>query len=470
MGRGSERATEPDNVTDGLTANHPKPLPMTAKENVLTVAQVSSMVKSVLADALPPKLRVIGEVSNLSNRTHWFFSLKDDQATISCVCFASAARRVSFPVQDGLEVIATGRIDYYDAQGRLQLYVDKLEPVGQGPLELRFRALCEQLRGLGYFDIQRKKPLPMVPRRVAMVTSRQAAALQDVINTASQRWPGCELLLVDVRVQGEDAAGEIAAALAALSNDGQRLGIDAILLTRGGGSIEDLWAFNERQVADALYECALPVVAAIGHETDTTVAELVADLRCATPTQAAMTLIPDRAALAQQIDQLSQRLTLLLSRQHQQASHQLRALERHPIFRKPDRLLDWPRQRLDTLADRLGRLLPQRFDSCRDRLKALRRQLEAVGPKNVLTRGYTYTRLEHGPLVRSVRDTHDGDVLVTVLSDGSIRSRVTGSSSSRPDANQVTKARSTSPVIQVPSKKKTAKSNPPSKDDQPRLF
>ena len=160
----------------------------------------------MLTDYLPSKVRVIGEVSNFSGRSHWFFSLKDEGATLSCVCFVSSARRVGFPVADGLQVIATGRIDYYDAQGRLQLYVDKLEPVGQGALELRFRELCEQLRAAGYFDPARKKPLPVMPRRVAVITSRSAAALQDVINTVGQRWAGCGLLLYDVPVQGDAAA------------------------------------------------------------------------------------------------------------------------------------------------------------------------------------------------------------------------------------------------------------------------
>ena len=328
--------SDPIQPDDGVEPTGDVDLPVPSQrvsgDQPLTVSTVAAMVRGVLADYLPSKVRVIGEVSNFSGRSHWFFSLKDEQATLSCVCFASSTRRVGFPVADGLQVIATGRIDYYDAQGRLQLYVDKLEPVGQGALELRFRALCEELRTAGYFDPVRKKPLPVIPRRVAVVTSRSAAALQDVINTAGQRWAGCGLLLYDVPVQGDDAAPRINAALRALSHDGARLGIDAIILTRGGGSIEDLWAFNERVVADAVLECSLPIVAAIGHETDTTIAELVADVRCATPTQAAMTLIPDRRALAHQLDQLSGRLPLLLKRQYTLNEQRLAGVLRHPIF------------------------------------------------------------------------------------------------------------------------------------------
>src|SRR5262249_45264333 len=161
--------------------------------------------------ALPTNLRIVGEVSNLSDRTHWFFSLKDEGATIRCVCFASSARRVGFPMRDGMEVVVTGRVDFYEAQGHLQIYVDKIEPVAAGALELKYRALCEELRRLGYFEQARKKPLPVFPRRLAVVTSRTAAALQDVLNTAAKRWPGMELLLFDVRVQGAAAAPEVAA-------------------------------------------------------------------------------------------------------------------------------------------------------------------------------------------------------------------------------------------------------------------
>ncbi|MEZ6189922.1 MAG: exodeoxyribonuclease VII large subunit [Phycisphaerales bacterium] len=301
----------------------------------MTVAELAGRVKRALADGLPGKIRVVGEVSNLSNRTHWFFSLKDDAAAMRCVCFATNARRVGFKMRDGMQVVVTGRIDFYDAQGNIQLYIDAIEPVGQGALELRLRQMIEELRELGYFDPEHKLPLPTMPTKIAVVTSRSAAALQDVINTAHRRWAGCRLYLYDVRVQGEQAAGEIAQALGRLSKHGKKIGIDAIILTRGGGSIEDLWAFNERVVADAVYKCTLPIVAAIGHETDTTVAELVADARCATPTQAAMTLVPDRESLEHQVHQAGQRLSLMLRRRLELAQHRLDAASRHTLFHQP---------------------------------------------------------------------------------------------------------------------------------------
>jgi len=429
----------------------------------MTVAALCSRLKGALADAFPGKVRVVGEVSNFSGarsgggRGHWFFSLKDAEATIRCVAFASVAQRIRFPVANGLEVVATGRIDLYPAQGHVQLYIDKLEPVGQGALELALRELMAQLRAAGYFDEGVKQEPPSVPRRVAVVTSRSAAALQDVINTAHQRWPGCELLLYDVRVQGAEAAPQIATALRNLSRHGRRLGIDAIILTRGGGSIEDLWAFNERAVADAIYDCPIPIVAAIGHETDTTVAELVADLRCSTPTQAAMAVVPDRAALIHQVQQLGGRLRLMVTRHVQHARQRVESLARRPCLARPRTLIERPRQRLDAVARhpfftrpqrlvedarvqlvsldaRLRPLPKQRYQRAAERLDGLAKHLDAVGPKQVLARGFTYTLDAEGrPLTRAA-DVAAGDRLTTVFGDGSVRSTADGNPGvARPD-------------------------------------
>jgi exodeoxyribonuclease VII large subunit len=409
---------DPDRVAADESASR------SPRDNAMTVTQIASQVKQVITGGFPAKVRVVGQVSNLSNRAHWFFSLKDEGAAIRCVCFASSARKINFDVNDGMEVIATGRVDYYPEQGQIQLYVDKLEPVGQGALEIQFRALCEELRGKGYFDTEHKLPLPTFARRIAVVTSRSAAALQDVIDTASQIWAGCQLFLVDVRVQGTQAADEIAKAIGQLSSQGTQLGIDAILLTRGGGSIEDLWAFNEKVVADAVFHCELPIAAAIGHETDTTIAELVADSRCATPTQAAMVLVPDYAALALQVGQLSARLSLLTQQQHQAAVQRLAAVMRHQTFRSPDKLYEPIRRRLDELAGRLLAAGARRLTADRRLFEALARQLHTIGPSSVLDRGYSYTLSQEGQVVRSVNDAKNGELITTVLADGKLHSRI----------------------------------------------
>ncbi len=417
-------STRPDTAPSDSAAS--AAAPPARNEPALTVSDVTRLVKMALNQHLPRRMRIVGEVSNFSDRTHWFFSLKDEQATLRCVCFATAARKVGFRLQDGLQVVATGRIDIYEAQGSVQFYVDGIEPVGAGALELRLKALMEELRREGYFEAIRKKPLPVFPQKVAIVTSRSGAALQDVLHTATRRWPGCRLHLMDVRVQGESAAPEIAAAIDRLSRFGPRLGIDAIILTRGGGSIEDLWAFNERLVADALFRCTLPVVAAIGHETDTTIAELVADVRCATPTQAAMTLIPDAQALRRQVDQLQSRLGFALRREWQQARSRLEAVSRHPFFRRPQALLEPPRQRLEQAATALQEALQRRLRQAQDRLQALQRHLAAVGPQSVLARGYSVTFDGEGRIVRAASQVQPGQRIETLTADGRFASTVEG--------------------------------------------
>ena len=426
--------------------------PRSAGDQPITVAALLGAIKAAVNTHLPGKVRVVGEISNLSDRSHWFFSLKDGEAVIRCVMFASAARAVPFKARDGVEVVATGRVDVYPAQGSVQFYVDRLEPVGQGALELQLRELINELRSEGYFDPEHKLPLPAVPTRIAVVTSRSAAALQDVINTAQRRWPGCELVLVDVRVQGEQAAPQIAHALRTLSTHGKQLGIDAIILTRGGGSIEDLWAFNERVVADAVWDCTLPIVAAIGHETDVTVAELVADHRCATPTQAAMTLVPDRAMLQQQLSQSADRLRLSLRRRTERERQRLRTAERHPAMSRPERLVAQAAQSLDALSRRLHRALPAmtatrkpRLDALgkalpqamqrrlareAEQLDALARELDAVGPASVLARGYTYTLGPDGAVLRSAMAAKEAGRLTTVFGDGRVASAVEGATPS----------------------------------------
>lgn len=449
----------------------------------LSVSAAASLVKEVLNMAIPQRIRIQGEISNLSNRTHWFFSLKDQGASLRCVCFASNAKRVKFPVRDGMEVIITGRVDFFEGQGSLQIYVDSIEQVGQGSLEQQLQEMIAQLRELGYLDVERKKPMPSMCQRIAVVTSRSAAALQDVINTAHRRWAGCELLHVDVRVQGEHAAPEIARALRQLNEQGESLGIDAIILTRGGGSIEDLWAFNERIVADAVFDCSLPIVAAIGHETDTTVAELVADMRCATPTQAAMTLVPDRKALDHQVTQMAGRLRMSLQRQNQYATQRLTAVSRHRLFTRPQSLLEQSQQRLEHAQQRITQALPGRIAPARTQLehavarisrvtqrriengmlqiKSLSRTLNAVGPTRVLERGYSYTTDTQGKLLRSIKDVIDGQSITTVLVDGKVQSVV---------RDQKSNTAQSIPDTPAPTPKRKKSSRKTKSTDQPGLF
>jgi exodeoxyribonuclease VII large subunit len=433
----------------------------------LTVGELAGLVRTALERGVAAPVHVIGQVSNLATPNHWYFSLKDEDAVMSCVAWASSTRRFGFVPEDGDEVVATGHVSHYAPQGRTQLYVDRLAPVGAGALEQRFRAMCETLRGLGYFDAEHKKMLPAFPRRVAVVTSAGGAAVQDVIATAAERCRAVGLLVVDVRVQGEGAAEEVARAVRAIDRGHERLGVDAILVTRGGGSMEDLWAFNERVVADAVFACSVPVVAAIGHESDTTVVELVADVRAATPTQAVMRLVPAADDLHRQVDHLAHRLAALVRRRVEHGRERLRAArdldrvlrgrlaaERARIERlagrlakaRPERLMARrlervavlahrlhracrtridQRPRVTTLRERLDRAIAHRVHASRERVTAMERELVAVDPRRVLQRGYSLTT-RAGRLVRSVRDVSVGDAIVTHVADGTIDSRVGG--------------------------------------------
>jgi exodeoxyribonuclease VII large subunit len=428
-------------------AGPPGPAPP-RKESIrcLSVTQLATLIRATLETGMALPVAVRGQVSNLSAREHWYFSLKDQEAVVHCVAWASSVRRFGFTPRDGDEVIAAGHVGHYPRSGRTQLYVEALRPAGEGELERRFRAMCEELRRLGYFDEARKRPLPAFPRRIAVVTSAQGAAAGDVIATAAQRCRAVGLLLVDVRVQGPAAAAEIAAAVRWVDANRDRLGVDALLLTRGGGSLEDLAAFNERPVADAIHACCLPVVAAIGHESDTTVAELVADLRASTPTQAAMRLVPAAAELLQEVEHVEHRLVTLVRGVIQQRSERLRLVQMHEIFRRPRRWLEGQAERLQQRGRHLRGLVDGRVAVSaqalaqagarleragaallrhrRARLEDRVERLAAVDPRLVLRRGYSYTTDQRGRVIRSVAGAEPGQVLVTHLADGELRSVV----------------------------------------------
>ncbi|MFU8829429.1 MAG: exodeoxyribonuclease VII large subunit [Phycisphaerales bacterium] len=350
----------------------------------LSVAQLATHIEGALRDGLPLKLSVRGEISGFKNQTHWYFTLKDSHAVIGCVMFASAARRQKIQPRNGDEVVLTGRVEFWGKGGRVQFYADAIEPVGQGSLEQRYQRLIAELRGLGWFELERKRPLPTFPKRVAVVTSRTGAALQDVIDTANRRCPSVELCTVDVRVQGEAAAPQVSAAIDWLSTNHGKLGIDAIILTRGGGSLEDLWAFNERVVAQSIVDCSVPVVAAIGHETDTTIAELVADERCATPTQAVMRLLPDAAALLEQVHQLGRRLDARLSRMLAEERRHFASLTRRPAFVDRFSAVASHRQLLGQLGARLKHCPNQISTDRTRRLFALSERLSQHRPRTAL--------------------------------------------------------------------------------------
>jgi len=478
-------------------------------------SSLSGLIEDALAGAFPSTIKIRGEVSNFRERNHWYFAIKDNDASVACTCWASTARKIVVDMEDGLEVIVSGRMAYYGPQGKLQIIVSKVEHVGRGALEAELRKRADELSKLGYFDPTHKRELPLMPQSVAIVTSRSAAALQDVLDTARRRWPGVKLSLFDVRVQGDAAAGEVARAIEAISSGAEAAGIDAVIVTRGGGSMEDLWAFNERVVCDAVFNCLIPIVAAIGHETDTTLAELCADHRAATPTQAATLLVPERERLAEQLRQTQDRLRLIITRRAASSRQQLEALARHPALRRPDEQLAARRRGLAQLQTRLIRVLPsrtaaeaRRVDALAHRLSratpqalpsrvtlatlsqqllraaavrqqaagrtvdALEKRLTSVSPAQVLNRGFSYTLGPDGRVLKSAGQARSGQLLTTVLAEGSLQSRVISDNAAESTAASKPVARRKRPTRKPPRKppQKPA-SGPPSKSfDQPNLF
>jgi exodeoxyribonuclease VII large subunit len=437
--------------------------PKPSQEAVITVSQLAAQIDAALKTGISAPVRFVGEVSGFRDRTHWYFDLKDANAVVSCVMFQSAAKRVGFTPANGQQVVCRGLVEFYAKGGKVSVILDSMEPVGAGALELAYRALVAELKGMGWFDAERKAPLPVFPRRVAVVTSKTGAALQDVLVTMRRRCPAVGVLVVDARVQGEKAAPEIAAAIRYLDTHAEELGVDAILLTRGGGSMEDLWAFNERVVAQAIFDCRVPIVAAIGHETDTTIAELVSDERCATPTQAAVRLTPDSAALQRQVDSHAARLAGQLQRMIRFDVQRVIGLARQPLFTNPRDLVVRARERLSGVQDAMHAALDKRVTAARHRAEqgaarlernrpaavyarlvgrlnladarlksaaavkvresaakaaAIERQLSSVGPLRVLERGFSVTIGPDGRVVRSPGQVKSGDQIQTRVAAG----------------------------------------------------
>jgi exodeoxyribonuclease VII large subunit len=390
---------------------------------VLSIGELTRSVQRLLEDA-HPNVWVEGEVSNLARPSsgHVYLTLKDEEAPLKAVLYRGFALRLRFDLRDGMRVVARGRLSVYQPRGEYQLLIEEVQPKGIGPLELAFRQLKEKLSVRGYFDPKRKRPLPRVPRRVVLVTSPTGSAVRDMLEILGRRWPAAEVWLCPVRVQGEGAADAIAAALGLLN---RVAGIDLLILGRGGGSLEDLWPFNEEAVAQAIYESRAPVVTGIGHEDDLTIADLVADVRALTPSEAAERVVPDRADVLAWLEGLHDRLRGVLLRLLDAARAKLDDLAGRHVFREPLGRLRDEERRLDEWADRLRRAAQQRLTSARQALEAAAARLETLSPLNVLARGYTLTHKEEdNAVLRSADQVRPGERLVTRLHRGEVVSRV----------------------------------------------
>lgn len=380
---------------------------MRAADGPMTVSQAAAALDGAIRRGFTVPVRIVGEVGGFTDRTHWYFDIKDDAAVLGCVAFQSVAKRCGVVVRSGMRVVVTGRFELYAKTGRVSLIVEKIELAGQGSLAERLKALVDELRGLGWLDPARKRSLPRFPRRIAVVTSKTGAALQDVLVTMNRRCPAVGVLLVDVRVQGDSAASEATAAIRELSRRATELRIDAVILTRGGGSMEDLWSFNDRELARAIVECSIPVVAAIGHETDTTLAELVADERAATPTLAATRLTPDGAALSREIDSHQARLTYAVRGLIDAQKVELASLARRPVLMDPTRLVRAREERMVALARRSALAVAAKLGSAQMKVQKVDARLDRVRPAAAIARqGERLRDLERRMSLRYQIDGH----------------------------------------------------------------
>jgi len=403
-----------------------KPLegfPEEINENFFTVSEISRGIRTSLEHKFS-NIGVLGEISNVRKPSsgHIYLTLKDKNSQLQAVVFRNSASRIKFELKDGMEVISFGSITVYEPRGQYQLIINKIEPKGIGALQLAFQQLKEKLEKEGLFDSAHKKPLPFIPQKIGIVTSPTGAAIKDILNIIDRRFANVEILIYPVKVQGERAAQEIAEAITGLNSDSD---IDVIIAGRGGGSMEDLWAFNEEVVARSIYRSRIPIISAVGHEIDITIADLVADKRALTPSEAGELVVPRKDLLIEKIEKFKARLLQSLTGKLRLSKEKLVRIGNSYAMKQPfDRLNRW-QQRLDELAQRLNLKITHALNTEREKLSGIAGKLESLSPLNVLKRGYAITtRLENSKPLRNIIDLSKGDKIKINLSKGSIISEI----------------------------------------------
>ncbi len=395
-------------------------------EQALTVTQVNEYIRVMMdRDSLLGNVCVKGEISNykLYPSGHHYFTLKDEGAALKCVMFKGNAFRLRFRPENGMKILAFGKISVYPRDGAYQLYCSALMLDGMGDLHVAFEQLKAKLSAKGLFDPSHKKQLPKYPGVIGIVTSPVGAALRDMLRIINARYPLAQVRLFPSRVQGAEAPGEIADAIRYAN---QYSLADVLIVGRGGGSIEDLWAFNDERVAYAIYESAIPIISAVGHEPDVTISDYAADLRAATPSNAAELVVPDCNALRQIIDSYSASMASVLGRQIKNARQHLNMLAQSPAMGSPMGYLEQRRNALNMLCTRLSLAQNRRLHLCRQRFTAVTAKLDAMSPLKVLTRGYAMVQDPQGQVVRSITQVQPGANIRLRLNDGKIDACVTG--------------------------------------------
>jgi exodeoxyribonuclease VII large subunit len=415
------------------------------QRKVFTVTELTRTIKGVLENSIG-SVWVEGEISNLRQPSsgHCYFTMKDDNAQLTSVMFRGNQTGLRFPLKDGLLIRAQGDITVYEKSGNYQLIVRRMEEGGKGPLQARFEALKKKLQEEGLFEAARKRPIPLLPRHIGVVTSPTGAALRDILNVISRRFPNIHLLIAPVKVQGNEAAPEIAAAIDELNAWG---GLDVLIVGRGGGSIEDLWPFNEEVVARAIARSALPIISAVGHETDFTISDFVADLRAPTPSAAAELVVNCKDAFESRQNDAARQLQRAMKQTLLAARHRLLNAATSYVFKEPGNLARFHRQRIDKLRLRMEHTLRGDMASTRQRLdeigirmlhcirmrqqshmqdvRRLDAQLQAINPLAVLKRGYSVTHDETGQVIRRADQLRPGQRVTTRLQEGRFESDVT---------------------------------------------
>ena len=397
---------------------------MRQEQTVLTPSQVSGYIKTWMdRDRILSGLLVRGELSNykMYPSGHHYFTLKDAEGALRCVMFRGDAASLRFRPQNGMQVIAAGRVTVFPRDGQYQLYCTRLIPEGAGDLHVAFEQLKEKLMREGLFSPEHKKPIPAYPMRIALVTSPAGAAVRDMLRILGARFPLAEIFILPVRVQGEGAAEEIAAAIAWAN---RWKVADLIITGRGGGSMEDLWAFNEECVARVIYQSHIPVISAVGHEPDVTIADYVADMRAATPSNAAELAVPDQNELLAWLMGVKVRLGQGLKRTVTLHRTELNHLARSRCLAQPESYFKDKRLQLDYQGQEMAHALQRRLSEERAHLGRLAASLDAMSPLKVLRRGYSIVTDQKGQVLTSVQDTDLGDVLEVRMTDGSLKCRV----------------------------------------------
>ena len=394
-------------------------------QNVLSISQLNEYIRGKLdSDALLNGVAVRGEISNYKvyPSGHHYFTLKDESSQLKCVMFKSSSMRLRFRPDNGVKVIAMGKISVYPRDGVYQLYCTAMAMDGIGDLYAAFEQLKAKLAAQGLFDPAHKKPIPKYPGTIGIITSSAGAAIHDMLRILRKRYPLTQVRLLPVRVQGVEAPGEIAAAIRYANY--YKLA-DLLIVGRGGGSIEDLWAFNDERVAYAIYESEIPVISAVGHEPDVTISDFVADLRAATPSNAAELAVQDHQALEQNLDAMSAAMATALDRQLKAARQHLDVLSKSPALQSPLGYLQQREKSLQLLQNRLASAQNQCISRSNQRYIALTAKLDAMSPLKVLTRGYAMAQKASGEVVRSVSQVQAGDQIGVSFSDGKLFATVT---------------------------------------------